>query len=99
MVSIIAGVVFGCLGAICAAMEAFSCTGKLPQSIAKCPKQNTSPIRSYTFGKMQKIKADYRRLYPTGKVEAWRVTLQIAMFAFLGLAAICLGFLKVAEAR
>ena len=45
-------------------------------------------------GKMQKIKAEYKRLYPTGKVEAWRLRLQIAMFAFLALAAIFLGFLR-----
>ena len=38
--------------------------------------------------------AEYKRLYPTGKVETWRVTLQIAMFAFLALAAISLGFLR-----
>jgi hypothetical protein len=43
---------------------------------------------------MQKIKAEYKRLYPTGKVEAWRVRLQIAMLVFLGLAAIFFGFFR-----
>jgi hypothetical protein len=45
-------------------------------------------------GKMQRIKAEYIRLYPTGKIETWRVALQIATFAFLALAAIFLGFFK-----
>jgi hypothetical protein len=45
-------------------------------------------------GKMQKIKAEYKRLYPTGKVETWRVRVQIAMFAFLALAALLLGFFR-----
>jgi hypothetical protein len=38
---------------------------------------------------MQKIKAEYNLLYPT-----WRVRLQIAMFAFLALAALFLGFFR-----
>jgi hypothetical protein len=45
-------------------------------------------------GKMQKIKAEYKRLYPTGRVEAWRVRLQIATFVFLALAGIFLGFFR-----
>jgi hypothetical protein len=70
------------------------CINKLPAVNRKVP--DAEQI-SYSFmypGKMQKIKADYKRLYPTGKVETWRVTLQSAMFAFLALAAICLGFLR-----
>jgi hypothetical protein len=43
-------------------------------------------------GKMQKVKAEYKRLYPTGRVEIWRLRLQIAMFAFLARTAIFLGF-------
>jgi hypothetical protein len=44
--------------------------------------------------KMQQIKAEYNRLYPAGKLETWRKTVQIATFAFLARAAIFLGFLK-----
>jgi hypothetical protein len=50
---------------------------------------------SYMYpGKMQKIKAEYTRLYPMGRVETWRVRLQVAMFAFLALAAVFLGFFR-----
>jgi hypothetical protein len=45
-------------------------------------------------GKMQKIKAEYKRLYPAGKVETWRVRLLVAMCGFLALAAIFLGFFR-----
>ena len=45
-------------------------------------------------GKMQKIKAAYKRFYPTGTVEAWRISLQIAAFAFFAAAAITSGFFK-----
>ena len=46
---------------------------------------------SYMYpGKMQKIKAEYTRLYPMGRVETWRVRLQVAMFVFLALAAVFL---------
>lgn len=94
MASIIAGVVFGCLGASCAAIGSVLVHREIAAVNRKAP--DAEQI-SYSFmypGKMQKIKADYKRLYPTGKVETWRVTLQIAMFAFLALAAICLGFLR-----
>jgi hypothetical protein len=94
MVSIIAGVVFGCLGASCAAMGSILVHREIAAVNRKVPEAEHVSYSFMYFGKMQKIKADYRRLYPTGKVEAWRVTLQIAMFAFLGLAAICLGFLR-----
>jgi hypothetical protein len=52
---------------------------------------------SYSFmypGKMQKIRAEYERLYPTGKVDAWRRTFQIATFVFAALAAIASGFFR-----
>jgi hypothetical protein len=94
MASIIAGVIFGCLGASCAAMGSVLVHREIAAVNCKVP--DTEQI-SYLFmypGKMRKIKADYKRLYPTGKVEIWRATLQIAMLAFLAVAAICLGFLR-----
>jgi hypothetical protein len=45
-------------------------------------------------GKMQKVKAEYKRLYPARKVETWWGRLQVAMFVFLALAAIFLGFFR-----
>lgn len=54
-------------------------------------------VNTYLFmypGKMQKIKAEYNRLYPKGRIDLWCRILQIAMFVFLALTAIAGGFLK-----
>ena len=45
-------------------------------------------------GKMQKIKTAYKRLYPDGKIERFRIIAQIAMFLFAAFTAITAGFLK-----
>lgn len=45
-------------------------------------------------GKMRKIKTAYRRLYPTGRIEAFRLIAQTAMFACLALSAIAAGFFR-----
>jgi hypothetical protein len=44
--------------------------------------------------KMARIKREYKRLYPSGKVEYWRFGFQIAGFVFLALTAIAAGFLN-----
>lgn len=52
---------------------------------------------SYMFfypGKMQKIMADYRQLYPHGRLNLWGRALQIAGFLCIGLAAIAAGFFR-----
>ena len=94
MATLIVGVIFGCLGASCAAAGSVL----VHREIVAVNRQLPDAERiSYSFmypGKMQKIKAEYKRLYPTGMVETWRLRLQIAMFVFLALAAIFLGFFK-----
>jgi hypothetical protein len=94
MVSIIVGVIFVCLGVGCAVIGTLLVHREIVAVNRKV--SNAEQIsRSFMYpGKMQKIKAEYKRLYPTGKVEAWRVRLQIAMLVFLGLAAIFFGFFR-----
>ena len=94
MGSIIIGVVFVCLGASCAAIGSVLVQQEIAAVNRKVPDAEQISLSFMFPGKMQKIKAEYKRLYPTGKVEAWRLRLQIAMFAFLALAAIFLGFLR-----
>ena len=94
MDGMVPGVVFICMGASCAALG-----GLLVHREIAAVNRKLAPSEqiSYSFmypGKMQKIKSAYKNLYPTGKVETWRVRLQIAMFAFLALAAIFLGFFR-----
>ncbi len=94
MASIIVGVVFVCLGASCAAIGGVLVHREIAAVNLKLPDAEQISLSFMYPGKMQKIKAQYKRLYPTGKVENWRVRIQIAMFAFLALAAIFLGFLR-----
>lgn len=94
MASLIVGVVFVCLGVSCAAIGSLLVHREIA---AVNRKVSDAEQVSFSFmypGKMRKIKAEYKRLYPTGTVEAWRMRLQIAMFAFLALAAIFLGFFR-----
>ena len=94
MASIIVGVVCVCLGASCAAIGSVLEHREIVAVNLKLPDAEQISLSFMYSGKMQKIKAHYKRLYPTGKVESWRVRLQIAMFAFLALGAIFLGFLR-----
>lgn len=95
MASIIVGVAFVCLGASCAAMGSFLVHREIAAVNRRVPDAEQISHSFMYPGKMQKIKAEYKRLYPTGRIETWRLRLQIAMFAFLALAAIfLLGFFR-----
>jgi len=92
--AIIAGIAFVCLGASCAATGIFLVHREIAAVNRRVP---DAEHISYSFmypGKMQEIKAEYKRLYPTGKIETWRLRVQIAMFAFLAVVAIFLGFFR-----
>ena len=92
--AIIVGVVFVCLGASCAAIGSLLVHREIVDVNRKIPDAERISLSFMYPSKMQRIKSEYRRLYPTGKVETWRMRFQIAMFAFLALAAIFLGFLR-----
>jgi hypothetical protein len=94
MVSIIVGVIFVCLGVGCAVIGTLLVHREIVAVNRKVSNAEQISLSFMYPGKMQKIKAEYKRLYPTGKVEAWRVRLQIAMLVFLGLAAIFFGFFR-----
>jgi hypothetical protein len=46
------------------------------------------------LGKMSKIAREYRRLYPQGSLNRWRLGFQIAGIFFLALTALALGFFR-----
>jgi len=94
MASIIVSVAFVCLGASCAAIGSLLVHREIAEVNRRVP--DAAQI-SYWFmypGKMQKIKAEYKRLYPAGSIEIWRLRLQLAIFAFLALAVIFLAFFR-----
>jgi hypothetical protein len=94
MASIIVGVIFVCLGLGCAVIGTLLVHREIVAVNRKVSNAEQISLSFIYPGKMQKIKAEYKRLYPTGKVEAWRVRLQIAMFVFLAVAGIFLGFFR-----
>ena len=49
----------------------------------KLPDEDQIPYLGMYPGKMARIKREYKRLYPAGRVEFWRMTLQLAGFGFL----------------
>jgi hypothetical protein len=90
----VTAVLFVCLGTSCALFAGIMTHREIGEVNRKLPDEKQI---SYSFmypGKMQKIKAKYHRLYPTGRVDAWRSTFQIGLFVFLALAAITSGFFK-----
>jgi hypothetical protein len=94
MASIIVGAVFVGLGASCAAISGLLVHREIVAVNRKVSDAEQIPLSYMYPGKMQKIKAEYTRLYPMGRVETWRVRLQVAMFVFLALAAVFLGFFR-----
>ncbi len=90
----ITAIVFLCLGTSCAVISSLLVYQEIGEVNRKLPDEEQI---SYFFmypGKMAKIKAEYKRLYPKGRVEFWRFVLQAAVFVFLALAAIAGGFLR-----
>ena len=75
MASIIVGVVFVCLGASCAAIGSVLVHQEIVAVNRKVPDAEQISWSFMYPGKMQKIKGEYKRLYPAGKVETWRVRL------------------------
>lgn len=83
MASIIVGVAFICLGASCAAIGSLLTPREIMSINRKVSNADQISLSFMHPGKTQKIKAEYKRLYPTGKLETWRVRLQIAIFCSL----------------
>ena len=88
----VAGAVFLSLATTCAALSGFLVCQEISEVNRKLSDQEQISYWFMCPGKMQKIKAEYKRFYPTGRVEAWRISLQTAAFAFFAIVAITSGF-------
>ena len=94
MALIVVGGIFVGLSATCGAIGSLLVHREIVAINRKVSEAEQVSLSFMNPGKMQKIKAEYRRLYPAGTLETWRVRCQIAMFALLALAATFLGFLR-----
>lgn len=83
-----------CLACSCAILSAFFLWQQIGEINRKLPDNEQISYWGMHPVKMAKIKREYRRLYPSGKVDLLRRILQCAAFAFLVLLLIPLGFFR-----
>jgi hypothetical protein len=83
----LANLLFFCLGSTCGAISAHLREREIAEVNRKLSKEEQiSRSWIYPPGKIQKIKAQYYRLYPTGRVDAWRGALFTSACVFFALA-------------
>lgn len=83
-----------CLAASCCMLSAFCLWQEIGEVNRKLPDDQRLSCWGMHFVKMSKVKREYRRLYPSGKVDLWRRIFQYAAFAFGLLLLIPLGFFQ-----
>jgi hypothetical protein len=83
-----------CLACSCAILSAFFLWQQIGEINRKLPDNEQISYWGMHPVKMSKIKSEYRRLYPSGRVDLLRRILQYAAFVFLVLLLIPLGFFK-----
>jgi hypothetical protein len=75
-----------------AAASGLGCTALVSREIREVSKKISPALHiSYFFpypAKMRHIKNKYKQLHPTGRLDQWRVRLQVAMFVFFVLGAV-----------
>jgi hypothetical protein len=93
IISLPAMVLF-CLACSCAILSAFFLWQQIGEINRKLPDNERISYWGMHPLKMAKIKIQYKRLYPSGKIDLLRRILQYTAFAFLALLLIPLGFFK-----
>ncbi len=82
------------LACSCAMLSAFFLWQQIGEINRKLPDSEQISYWGVHPAKMAKIKREYKRLYPSGKIDLMRRILQYAAFAFMVLLLIPLGFFK-----
>jgi len=90
----LAGVFFLSLAVSCGVISGFLTYQEIGEVNRKLPNGDQIPYLLMYPGKMRRIKAEYKRYYPEGRVEFWRMAFQVGGGVFLALTAIACGFLK-----
>ena len=83
-----ASIVFVCLAASCGLISSFLLWQEIGEVNRKLPDDQQI---SYFWGypeKIRRIKKEYKRLYPNGKIERFSAAFQIAAIVFMILAAV-----------
>lgn len=87
-------VVLFCLACSCAILSSLLLWQEIGEINRKLPDAEQISYWGMHPAKMARIKREYRRLYPSGKLDLIRLMLQYATFAFAVLLLIPLGFFK-----
>ena len=85
---------FFALGVTCGIISSYIACHEIGEVNRKLPEGKQFAYYGFYPGKMQKIKQEYKRLYPNGRMETLRVAFVIAFFVFLALALVDIRFLK-----
>jgi hypothetical protein len=83
-----------CLACSCAMVSAFLLWQQIGEVNRKLPDNEQVSYWGMHPFKMAKIKREYKRLYPAGRLDLLRRIFQYAAFAFFALLLIPLGFFK-----
>jgi hypothetical protein len=87
-------IVLFCLACSCAIMSSFFLWQEIGEVNRKLPDGEQISYWGMHPAKMEKIKSEYKHLYPSGKIDLMRRILQYATLAFAFLLLIPLGFFK-----
>jgi len=87
-------IVLFCLGWTCAALSSFFLWQEIGEVNRKLPDGEQISYWGMRPAKMARIKTEYKRLYPSGKIDLMRRLFQYAMFTCAVLLLIPLGFFR-----
>jgi hypothetical protein len=90
----ISAVILLATGTSCCVLSAFCLWQEIGEVNRKLPDAEYISYFGMHPNKMAKLKKEYRRLYPAGKVDLWRRIFQYAALLFLALTLIPLGAFK-----
>ena len=75
--------IFVSLGSLCAMVSGFFLLQEIAEVNRKLPSDAQISYWGMYPGKMDRIKTEYRRLYPSGKIDRLRFIFQLAAFGFM----------------
>jgi hypothetical protein len=87
-------IVLAALAVSCLVLSGFFLTQEIGEINRKLPEDQRISYWGIYAEKYARIKKEYRRLYPNGRIHIFAIIFQVAGFALLLLAAIAAGFFR-----
>jgi hypothetical protein len=86
-------IVFFVLSALCMAVSGYFTLREIEEINRKLPQGEQVEYAWMYPGKMQRIRHAYKRLYPEGTIDQWRIVFAGSGIVFIALTAVAAGFL------